>query len=180
MRIISLFLLICLSACFNNNSDSSISGMLKQDNNNSESITGLLKTKHGDLKIKFYPGKAPQTVKRITHLANKKFFDGIQFHRVIPNFVVQAGDPTGTGMGGSGTKIKAEFNDLKHTKGIVAMARAAHDNDSADSQFYIALNTLPHLDKKYTIFGKVIDGIEILDQIKKGDQIISFTTDTTK
>ena len=134
----------------------------------------LLSTSKGEIKMKFFPLKAPRTVHRIKELIGKGFYNGIQFHRVIPNFVIQAGDPTGTGVGGSGNKIKAEFNDELHVKGTVAMARQGHDENSADSQFYIALSTLPHLDNKYTIFGKVINGIDVLTKIKKGDQIISF------
>lgn len=134
----------------------------------------ILNTNAGSIYIEFYSDKAPKTVERITQLINNNFYNGVQFHRVIPNFVAQAGDPTGTGVGGSGKKINAEFNDLIHTKGTVAMARLGHDENSADSQFYIALSTLPHLDGKYTIFGKVIEGIDLLDKVKKGDKIISF------
>lgn len=134
----------------------------------------VLNTNAGSIHIEFYSNKAPKTVERITELIKSGFYEGIQFHRVIPNFVAQAGDPTGTGVGGSGKKINAEFNDSIHTKGTVAMARLGHDENSADSQFYIALSTLPHLDGKYTVFGKVVKGIELLDNVKKGDKIISF------
>ena len=109
--------------------------------------------------MKFLPKKAPNTVKRIKELINKNFYEGIQFHRVIEGFVIQAGDPTGTGVGGSGKKLKAEFNDEIHVKGTVAMARLGHDDDSADSQFYIALEHSSTSGWKYTVFGKVIKRI---------------------
>jgi cyclophilin family peptidyl-prolyl cis-trans isomerase len=92
----------------------------------------------------------------------------------VPGFVVQGGDPIGNGTGGSGKKLKAEFNDRKHIEGTLAMARGA-DPDSADSQFYISLGTLTHLDHSYTVFGQVVEGMEIARKIKIGDKIISFT-----
>lgn len=131
-----------------------------------------IKTIHGDIVFAFYPDKAPNTVKRIKELIKQGFYDGIIFHRVVPGFVIQAGDPTGTGRGGSGKKLKAEFNDLVHKKGTVAMARAM-DPDSADSQFYIAMNPAPHLDGKYTIFGEVVEGLENIEKVVQGDKIIS-------
>jgi cyclophilin family peptidyl-prolyl cis-trans isomerase len=165
---IFLILIITLSCDANNNGSFEVVKKIPDNE------IALLSTSKGDIKLKFFPTKAPKTVNRIKELIGKGFYNGIQFHRVIPNFVIQAGDPTGTGVGGSGNKIKAEFNDELHVKGTVAMARQGHDENSADSQFYIALSTLPHLDNKYTIFGKVINGIEVLNKIKKGDQIISF------
>lgn len=137
-------------------------------------MKAVLKTVHGNIVFKFYPQKAPNTVTRIIQLIQTSFYDGISFHRVEPNFVVQAGDPTGTGRGGSGYKLKAEFNDIPHTKGIVAMARST-DPDSADSQFYISLGTLGSLDGKYTVFGKVIEGEDLLSKITVGDKILSLT-----
>jgi cyclophilin family peptidyl-prolyl cis-trans isomerase len=139
----------------------------------------MLRTMHGNITFKFYPEDAPNTVHRFIALAKSGFYTGVIFHRVIPNFVVQGGDPTGTGRGGSGKKLKAEFNSRIHIKGAVAMARS-QDFDSADSQFYIALNTLPHLDGKYTVFGQVVEGWEALDKIKKGDKIISITIEHRK
>jgi len=134
----------------------------------------MIKTVHGNIAFKLYPKKAPNTVTRIIELTQQGFYDGIIFHRVIPNFVIQGGDPTGTGTSGSGKNLKAEFNDIPHIKGTVAMARA-QDVDSADSQFYIALTTLPHLDKSYTVFGQVVEGMEILEKIVQGDKIITMT-----
>ncbi len=132
-----------------------------------------VKTVHGNITFKLYPKKAPNTVTRIIELVNQGFYDGIKFHRVVKSFVIQAGDPSGTGSGGSGKKLKAEFNDIQHIRGTVAMARTA-DPDSADSQFYIALTTIPHLDKKYTVFGQVTAGLDILEKIQKDDVIISM------
>ena len=134
----------------------------------------IIKTAHGNIAFKFYPKDAPNTSTRIAHLIKKGFYDGITFHRVIKNFVAQAGDPTGTGTSGSGVKLKAEFNSKQHIRGTVAMARAGNDVDSADSQFYIALSTLPHLNGKYTVFGQVVEGDDILDKITKGDKILSM------
>lgn len=133
----------------------------------------VIKTVHGNITFKLYPKKAPNTVTRVIKLVNDGFYDGLKFHRVVPNFVIQTGDPTESGRGGSGKKLKAEFNDAQHIKGTVAMART-DDPDSADSQFYIALNTLPHLDGKYTVFGQVVDGLNVLNKIKQGDIIISM------
>ena len=128
------------------------------------------------LSFKFYPTKAPNTVNRIVELIKSGFYDGLTFHRVVPNFVAQGGDPTGTGTGGSGKKLKAEFNDIQHIRGTVAMARAS-EPDSADSQFYLALTTLPHLDGNYTVFGQVVEGLELLDKIKVGDKMLSVVVE---
>ncbi|MCB9094506.1 MAG: peptidylprolyl isomerase [Halobacteriovoraceae bacterium] len=134
----------------------------------------LLKTKHGEIKIQFYPEDAPATVERIIKLISDGFYDGLVFHRVIPGFVAQTGDPTGTGTSGSGVKLKAEFNERRHTPGTVAMARAA-DPNSADSQFYITLDNTPHLDRQYTIFGQVTEGFDNVLSISQGDTIESFS-----
>lgn len=134
-----------------------------------------VKTVHGNIVFKLYPNQAPITVARIIELANEGFYDGLTFHRVVPGFVVQGGDPNGDGTGGSGKKLKAEFSNLQHVKGTVAMARAGGDEDSADSQFYIALNTLPHLDGSYTVFGQVTEGLDTVEKIQKGDKIISMS-----
>ena len=133
----------------------------------------IIKTVHGNIAFHLYGDKAPHTVKRIVKLTNEGFYDGLVFHRVVSNFVVQTGDPTATGTGGSGKNLKAEFSDLQHIKGSVAMARS-NDPHSADSQFYITLGTFPHLDGKYTIFGQVTEGMELLEKIKQGDKILSM------
>lgn len=134
-----------------------------------------IKTVHGDVVFKFNEDVAPITSARIKELVKKSFYNGITFHRVIPGFVAQAGDPTGTGSGGSGQNLKAEFSELKHKPGIIAMARKGHDINSADSQFYITLGTPSHLDGKYTIFGEVVEGLETAGKIKQGDKIILMT-----
>ena len=130
--------------------------------------TLLLDITHGRVVIEMFPGKAPAHVQRIKELAREGFYDGIVFHRVVDGFMAQTGDPTGTGMGGSGQKLKAEFNNVPHERGICSMARSS-DPNSADSQFFIVFEAAPHLDGQYTIFGKVVDGMELVDQIKKGD-----------
>ena len=117
-----------------------------------------------------YPEKAPNTVNNFIALANKGFYDGLTFHRVIPGFMIQGGCPDGTGMGGPGYCIKGEFeangirNDLRHTRGVLSMARA-QDMDSAGSQFFIMHKDAPHLDGQYAAFGKVVAGMEVVDKI---------------
>ncbi|MBI4722098.1 MAG: TonB family protein [Candidatus Stahlbacteria bacterium] len=118
--------------------------------------------------IKFFSDDAPNTVKNFILLANISFFDSLTFHRVVKNFVVQGGDPLGNGMGGPGYTIEAEFNDQRHLLGTVAMARS-QDPNSAGSQFYICLAPQPGLNKQYTVFGQVIKGMEVINQIKQGD-----------
>ncbi|MGB9696114.1 MAG: peptidylprolyl isomerase [Ignavibacteria bacterium] len=127
-----------------------------------------IETNKGIIKIKLFPDKAPKTVARIKELVNEGFYNGIIFHRVIDGFMIQGGDPTGTGTRGSGQTIPDEFNNgLKHdSKGVVAMANTGRPN-SQDSQFYITLAPQPHLDGKYTIFGKVINGMEVVEKIGK-------------
>jgi peptidylprolyl isomerase len=121
----------------------------------------------GTLKIATFPDKAPNHVARIKELANSGFYDGVVFHRVIEGFMAQTGDPDGTGSGGSGQNINAEFNDVAHVRGVLSMARA-QDPNSADSQFFIMLADAPHLDGQYTAWGRVIEGIEFVDAIPKG------------
>ena len=124
----------------------------------------------GVMKVELYPETAPNTVANFISLVEKGFYNGTIFHRVSPGFMIQGGDPEGTGMGGPGYRIKGEFtanrfqNDLKHTKGVISMARSGHP-DSAGSQFFIMVDDAPHLDGQYASFGKVIEGIEVADQI---------------
>ena len=124
----------------------------------------------GVMKVELYPETAPNTVANFISLVEQGFYNGTIFHRVIPGFMIQGGDPEGTGMGGPGYRIKGEFtanrfqNDLKHTKGVISMARSGHP-DSAGSQFFIMVDDAPHLDGQYASFGKVIEGIEVADQI---------------
>ncbi|MDR3602710.1 MAG: peptidylprolyl isomerase [Desulfosporosinus sp.] len=122
------------------------------------------------IKIELYPEVAPQTVKNFVALVSDGFYDGLIFHRVIPGFMIQGGDPNGTGMGGSKQTIPGEFsgngfkNDLKHDRGVISMARTS-DPNSASSQFYIVVKASSHLDGQYASFGKVIDGLEEVDRI---------------
>ena len=119
----------------------------------------------GIIKVELYPEIAPNTVKNFIGLVQKGFYDGVIFHRVIPGFMIQGGDPEGTGTGGPGYRIKGEFsangfrNDLKHEKGVISMARAQHP-DSAGSQFFIMVEDAPHLYGQYAAFGRVIEGIK--------------------
>jgi len=126
-----------------------------------------LETSMGVIKIKMFTDKAPLTTGHISGLVNKEFYDGIIFHRVIDGFMIQTGDPTGTGRGGSGTKIKDEFGPgLKHNKaGIVSMANAGPN--TGDSQFFICLDAQPHLDDKHAVFGEVISGMDVVKKIGK-------------
>lgn len=141
--------------------------------------TGIIKTIYGNITFELFPEKAPNTINRLTQLINSGFYDGIKFHRVIPNYIIQTGDPTNTGLGGSGIKIKNESNNIPHTKGTMAMSKRPSDS-IADSQFFISLKKLENLDGKYTVFGRVVSGSDILFKIKKGDRIISMTLKTKK
>jgi peptidyl-prolyl cis-trans isomerase B (cyclophilin B) len=122
------------------------------------------------MKAETYPEVAPITVKNFEKLVSEGFYDGLIFHRVIPGFMIQGGDPEGTGMGGAKEKIKGEFrsngvkNDLKHTRGVLSMARA-QNKDSASSQFFIMHADAPYLDGEYAAFGRIIEGIEAIDEI---------------
>lgn len=128
----------------------------------------------GVMTLELYPETAPITVENFVKLAKSGFYDGLIFHRVIEGFMIQGGDPTGTGMGGPGYQIKGEFaangikNQLKHTRGVISMARSARP-DSAGSQFFIMHRDAPHLDGQYAAFGKMTDGFDVLDKIAAVD-----------
>ena len=133
----------------------------------------IIEMENGDImKAELYPEIAPNTVNNFISLIKKGYYDGVIFHRVIPGFMIQGGDPDGTGMGGPGYSIKGEFshngfkNDLKHTPGVLSMARTMIP-DSAGSQFFIMHETSPHLDGEYAAFGKVIEGLEVVDKIAR-------------
>ncbi len=127
-----------------------------------------------EIKLELYPDVAPNTVNNFISLANKGFYDGLIFHRVIRGFMIQGGDPYGTGMGGPGYQIKGEFsqngfqNDLHHSRGVISMARAM-DPDSAGSQFFIMHQDAPHLDGAYAAFGMVTEGMDVVDSIAECD-----------
>lgn len=131
--------------------------------------TLYMELKDGRVEIELRPDLAPNHVARIKELTREGFYDGVVFHRVIDGFMAQTGDPTGTGMGGSGKNLKAEFSDEPHVRGVVSMARAM-DPNSADSQFFIVLADAKYLDNQYTVFGKVTKGMDLVDKIKKGDR----------
>lgn len=124
----------------------------------------------GNIKLELYPDIAPNTVNNFISLVNQGFYNGLIFHRVIPGFMIQGGDPEGIGIGGPGYQIKGEFdrnsfpNSLKHTRGVISMARSAHP-DSAGSQFFIMVEDSSHLDGQYAAFGKVMEGMETADSI---------------
>lgn len=130
----------------------------------------VMKTNMGTIKMRLFPEKAPKTVENFVTHAKEGYYDGLTFHRVINGFMIQGGDPEGTGMGGPGYEIRGEFtangfqNDLNHTRGVLSMARTAAP-DSAGSQFFIMTEDAPHLDGQYASFGMVIDGMDIVDAI---------------
>ncbi|MGO9547781.1 MAG: peptidylprolyl isomerase [Rhodomicrobium sp.] len=132
--------------------------------------TLVLETTQGRVLIELRPDLAPNHVARIKELAQQGFYDGVVFHRVIEGFMAQTGDPTGTGRGGSGKNLKAEFSKASHERGTVSMARANHP-DSADSQFFICFGDARFLDGKYTVWGQVIEGMENIDKIKRGEPV---------
>lgn len=135
--------------------------------------TLLMDLRTGQVVIEMRPDLAPKHVARIKELTRKGFYDGVVFHRVIAGFMVQGGDPTGTGTGGSGLGyLPAEFSRERHVRGVASMARA-RDPNSADSQFFIMLGDSPSLDNQYTVWGKVVSGMEHVDMIKKGNQALN-------
>jgi len=132
--------------------------------------TLILETTKGTAIIELRPDLAPNHVARIKELAREGFYDGIVFHRVIDGFMAQTGDPTGTGMGGSGKKLKAEFNREPHVRGTLSMARA-QDPNSGDSQFFICFADSSFLNGQYTVWGKVVEGMDNIDKIKRGEPV---------
>ena len=130
----------------------------------SKTYTATIETSEGTITAELYPKIAPQTVNAFVFLAREGFYEGVIFHRVIPGFMIQGGDPTGTGTGGPGYKLKQEFNDFNHDKGVLSMART-NDPNSAGSQFFIMHDRAPHLDRQYTAFGKATSGLDVIDKI---------------
>lgn len=139
-------------------------------------MKAIIKTEKGDMTVDFYEKDAPNTVKNFTDLAKKGFYNGLTFHRVIPDFVIQGGCPKGNGMGGPGYTIKCETNgnNQYHDRGVLSMAHAGRD--TGGSQFFIchSRRNTTHLDGKHTCFGKVSEGVEVVDAIRQGDKIISI------
>lgn len=130
----------------------------------------VIETEKGTIKFKFFEQDAPNTVANFIKLAERHFYDGLTFHRYEPGFVIQGGCPNGDGTGGPGYTIKAEFNNRPHLEGTVGMARG-QDPDSAGSQFYICLAPAPFLDRQYTVFGQVIEGMDVVHKIRAGDRM---------
>jgi peptidylprolyl isomerase len=132
--------------------------------------TLIIDLKSGPVVVKLRPDLAPKHVARVKELANRGFYDGIVFHRVIPGFMAQTGDPTGTGTGGSDLpNLQAEFSAESHKRGTLSMARSGSPN-SANSQFFICFDDAPHLNRQYTVWGEVVEGMEHVDAIKKGGE----------
>lgn len=141
--------------------------------------TLIMELRDGRVVIAMRPDLAPMHVARIKELTRKGFYDGSVFHRVIRGFMAQVGDPTGTGAGGSGQKLRAEFSREPHRRGTVSMARTS-DPNSADSQFFICFDDAPHLNNQYTVWGRVVSGMEFVDNIKKGAPGSGAVTDPDK
>lgn len=171
-KIFSIILVVCLFLC-GCSKDTSSGTIDKISYKETNKITNYVKleTTKGIILIELYPDIAPITVTNFQNLVNEKFYDGLIFHRVIKDFMIQGGDPEGTGLGGSKKTIKGEFknngitNDLSHTRGVISMARNSVSMDSASSQFFIVQKDSTYLDGDYAAFGKVIAGMDVVDKI---------------
>ena len=143
----------------------------------SQTYHATISTDKGDIKIELYPQHAPNTVNNFVVLARDGFYDGVTFHHVIKDFMIQGGDPTATGMGGPGYKFKDEFhqNPLTHERGVLSMANAGPNTNG--SQFFITHTATPHLNGRHTVFGKVTDGLDVVDSIAQGDRMNTVTVD---
>jgi peptidylprolyl isomerase len=160
-----------INYCFSETSD--VSDIINAKSEDSDVIELKITngaTETGAVYIQLLSDIAPKHCQRIKVLTKSGFYDNVPFHRVIQNFMAQTGDPTGTGTGGSGVNIPAEFNETKHVRGIVSMARSSNP-DSADSQFFVMYKNAPHLDGQYTAFGKILSGMKYLDKLKQGDPL---------
>lgn len=171
-KIFSVILILCLLMC-GCSKDTSKGTIEKISYEETNEITNYVKleTTKGIILVELYPNVAPITVENFQNLVNEKFYDGLIFHRVIKGFMIQGGDPEGTGLGGSTKTIKGEFknngvnNDLSHTRGVISMARNSISMDSASSQFFIVQKDSTYLDGDYAAFGKVIAGMDVVDKI---------------
>ncbi|MFN3597959.1 MAG: peptidylprolyl isomerase [Rubricoccaceae bacterium] len=141
--------------------------------------TATIATTRGDIVVRLFPEHAPRTVNNFVALARDGFYDGVAFHRVIANFMIQGGDPTGTGRGGPGYRFEDETrgNPLRHERGVLSMANAGPNTNG--SQFFITHGPQPHLDGRHTVFGKVVAGQEVVDAIRQGDTMTSVTIEET-
>ncbi|MDI9549686.1 MAG: peptidylprolyl isomerase [Chloroflexota bacterium] len=151
----------------------SASPAMQIDTDKTYSVT--IETERGNIVLELYPEHAPKTVNNFVFLAQQGFYDGVTFHRVIANFMIQGGDPTGTGRGGPGYRFQDEFagNPLRHETGVISMANAGPNTNG--SQFFITHSPQPHLDGRHTVFGKVIEGQDVVDAIRQGDTMIKVT-----
>lgn len=182
LLVVLMSFILILSGCGNNNNQSNDSGTTTNNGSSNSGTTKPIVTIEMDsgktIKIELYPEVAPNTVNNFISLVSKGFYDGTIFHRVIPGFMIQGGDPDGVGTGGPGYSIAGEFssngftNDLKHTPGVISMARSSSPN-SAGSQFFIMVADYPSLDGQYASFGKVIEGLEVVNEI------VNLETDTS-
>ena len=171
-KIFSVILIVCLLIC-GCSKDTTKGTIEKISYEETNEITNYVKleTTKGIILVELYPNVAPITVENFQNLVNEKFYDGLIFHRVIKDFMIQGGDPEGTGLGGSSKTIKGEFknngvnNDLSHTRGVISMARNSISMDSASSQFFIVQKDSTYLDGDYAAFGKVIAGMDVVDKI---------------
>jgi len=134
-----------------------------------KSYTATIETERGDLVCELFAADAPMTVNNFVFLAREGFYDGVIFHRVVPNFVIQGGDPTGTGSGGPGYKFEDEFSNRKHETGALSMANAGPNTNG--SQFFITFSPQPHLDGKHSVFGQLTSGMDVMLKIREGDAI---------
>lgn len=134
-----------------------------------------IETTRGNIELDLFPARAPKTVNNFVFLTRQGFYDGVSFHRVISNFMIQGGDPTGTGRGGPGYQFEDETkgNPLKHEKGVISMANAGPNTNG--SQFFITHSPQPHLDGRHTVFGKVVKGQDVVDAIRQGDKMVKVT-----
>jgi peptidyl-prolyl cis-trans isomerase B (cyclophilin B) len=140
-----------------------------------KSYSAIVETSRGTIELEMYAQYAPKTVNNFVFLAREKFYDGVTFHRVISNFMVQGGDPTGSGRGGPGYRFEDEFagNPLKHETGVISMANAGPGTNG--SQFFITHSPQSHLDGRHTVFGKVVKGQDVVNAIRQGDKMVKVT-----
>jgi peptidyl-prolyl cis-trans isomerase B (cyclophilin B) len=155
-----------------------VAGMAFAEGNADSAASGLfavVKTDKGDIRLELYPEQAPVTVASFVNLAERGYYNGVKFHRVVPGFVIQGGDPTGTGRGGPGYRFEDEFDKSRRhsSAGILSMANSGPRTNG--SQFFITLAATPHLDDRHSVFGKVVSGLEVVEAIRQGDAMTSVT-----
>lgn len=170
MNLKNLVFVLILAVTFSLGSITFVNAENKEPAGETKTVA-IIKTEKGDMKAVLYTDKVPITTKNFIDLVKDNFYKDMKFHRVVEDFVIQTGDPTGTGAGGSDKTIPLEIDKkLKHKRGALAMARKA-DPDSATSQFYITIKPQPDLDGKYAVFGKVYEGLDVINKVKQGDKL---------